>query len=234
MTTPRHDEGDYRKAGSMVRGALWLVNDVGVGNTFTKEELRIAFPGIAQIDRRIRDLRDYGWVIRSNTEDATLRPDEQRFVQPGLRVWEPAERRKGGAATLSAKERRAIFEKDGYQCVVCGIAGGETYLDRDYETAVLSVTKCPNVDDDDSDPMYVSECRRCRSGRAGGEGETNVSVILSNLRALPQDDRQRLSRWISRGRRGPTPLDRVWTSYRQLPTELRDRVELELTSDAEI
>jgi hypothetical protein len=228
MGTPRHDDADFRKAGSMVRGALWLVNDVGVGNTFTKEQLRQAFPGVSQIDRRIRDLRDYGWVIRSNTEDATLRPEEQRFVQAGLRVWEPAERRKGGVETLTAKERRAVFEKDGYQCVGCGIAGGESYPDREYETAVLSLSKSPgSTDDPDSEQLFVTECRRCKSGQAGVT-QGDLHVVVSNIRALSEDDRQRLRRWVARGRRGPTPLDRVWTSYRQLPAELRDRIDTEL------
>ena len=215
----------------MVRGALWLLNDVGVGNTFTKEQLRQAFPGVSQIDRRVRDLRDYGWVIRSNTEDATLRPEEQRFIQAGLRVWEPAERRKGGEVTLTAKERRAVFEKDGYQCVVCGIAGGESYPDREYETAVLTLTKWSGSTDDDpgSDPLFVTECRRCKSGQVS-TGKADLHVVLSNISALPEDDRQRLRRWVARGRRGPTPLDRVWTSYRQLPAELRDRIDIDLMS----
>lgn len=231
METPQLDDARFQKAGTMVRGALWLANQVGVGNTFTKEQLRQAFPGVSQIDRRIRDLRDYGWVIRSNTEDASLRPDEQRFVKQGLRVWDPVERRKGGASTLPARERRSVLERDGYQCTVCGIAGGEAYPDRDYETAVLSVTKLsaaePGVNIDD----FVTQCRRCKSGQAGAGlvGHNDVQILLSNIRALSEDDRQRLARWVSRDRRGPTPLDRAWTSYRQLPADLRDRVKGEIT-----
>lgn len=229
MEAPRHDDADFLKAGTMVRGALWLVNEVGVGNTFTKEQLRQAFPGISQIDRRIRDLRDYGWVIRSNTEDATLRPEEQRFIKAGLRVWEPAERRKGGAETLTARDRRAVFERDGYQCVVCGIGGGESYPDRDYETAVLSAVKLTPSSENapESDPHFITECRRCKSGQATLP-PADIDIVLSNVRALAEDDRGRLRRWVERGRRGPTPLDRVWSAYRQLPAELRDRMNDEL------
>jgi hypothetical protein len=34
------------KGGTMARGALWLLQEVGEGNTFTKEQLRVAFPGV--------------------------------------------------------------------------------------------------------------------------------------------------------------------------------------------
>ncbi|MDC9003259.1 HNH endonuclease [Mycobacterium marinum] len=228
METPQLDDARFQKAGTLVKGALWLANEVGVGNTFTKEQLRQAFPGISQIDRRIRDLRDYGWVIRSNTEDASLRPEEQRFVRQGLRVWDPAERRKGGASTLPARERREVFERDGYQCTVCGIAGGESYPDRDYETAVLTIMKTPVTEPGDAGDHFVTQCRRCKSGQTAA-AQDDVQVVLSNVRALSEEDRQRLARWASRDRRGPTPLDRVWTSYRQLPADLRDRVKDEIT-----
>lgn len=227
METPQLDDPRFQKAGTMVKGALWLANEVGVGNTFTKEQLRQAFPGISQIDRRIRDLRDYGWVIRSNTEDASLRPEEQRLVKQGLRVWDPAERRKGGASTLPAKERRDILERDGYQCAVCGIAGGETYPDRDYETAVLSITKLSTAGPDGDIDHFVTQCRRCKSGQAA-LGHNDIQILLTNIRALSEEDRRRLSLWAGRDRRGPTPLDRAWTAYRQLPADLRDRVKDEI------
>src|SRR5579871_6280697 len=80
-----HDEN----LGTMKRAALWLVDVVGEGGTFTKTQLREAFPDVAQIDRRMRDLRDYGWQIDTNREDADLGPSEQRFVERGAEVWVP-------------------------------------------------------------------------------------------------------------------------------------------------
>src|ERR1700722_7484392 len=82
---PKWDDYGF-SAGTMIRGALWLLQVVGEGNVFTKEQVRAAFPGISQIDRRIRDLRDYGWVISSSSDDATLSADEQRFIQAGTAV----------------------------------------------------------------------------------------------------------------------------------------------------
>lgn len=126
----------------MVRGALWLVQVVGEGNTFTKNQLRKAFPGVSQVDRRIRDLRDYGWVVYSNTEDARLSVEDQRFVKEGVPVWDAKARHDSAPQkATSSKERQAVLVRDGYMCTLCGIAGGEPYPDDAVMTAVLSVSR---------------------------------------------------------------------------------------------
>ena len=43
------DWQDPTAGGAMVRGALWLVQVIGEGSTFTKTQLREAFPGVARI-----------------------------------------------------------------------------------------------------------------------------------------------------------------------------------------
>ncbi|MEU2961173.1 hypothetical protein [Streptomyces albidoflavus] len=93
------------KMGSMVRAALWLVTQVGEGNVYTKDQLRTAFPDIAQIDRRLRDLRAHGWVLDTNRDDAALAPHEARFVRAGEPVWEPGIRR----SPRRPEELRPIF-----------------------------------------------------------------------------------------------------------------------------
>ena len=55
MTLPKWNDPKLR-AGTMIRTALWLTSEVGVGNAFTKEQHRQAFAGITQADRRLRDL----------------------------------------------------------------------------------------------------------------------------------------------------------------------------------
>ncbi|MFF8671984.1 hypothetical protein [Streptomyces sp. NPDC015242] len=220
MTLPAWNDPEL-KAGTMVRGALWLVQVVGEGNTFTKEQIREAFPGIAQADRRIRDLRDYGWVMLTNTEDATLTAEDQRFVKSGVPVWDPVARR---AATLrkpvSSKERQAILARDHYMCTICGVSGGESYYDDSNQTAVLSVVRRQAVLLDGSEEaLLVTECKRCRSGFDGDTAR--VDDALAEIKCLEPGDRRRLLRWMERGRRGTTPLDRAWNTYRRLPAEAR-------------
>lgn len=221
MNLPRWNDS---KAGTMVRGALWLLQEVGEGNVFTKEQLREAFPGVSQVDRRIRDLRDYGWTIFSSADDASLNIDEQRFVKAGVAVWDPAARRQAQSKSISAGERQAVLAADGYQCVRCGVSGGETYPDSPNETAVIGVSRRQVLQaDGTSSERLVTECKRCKSG--SGKQPADLRHLLAEVRSLDEEDIRRLRRWVERGRRAPTPLDRVWFGYRQLPEEVRKEFE---------
>ncbi|MEV4176696.1 hypothetical protein [Nonomuraea sp. NPDC049709] len=212
----------------MVKAALWLTQVVGEGNTFTKGQLREAFPGVAQADRRVRDLRDYGWVILTNTEDATLTAEDQRFVKAGVPVWEPAARRAAAPSkSISAKEKQVVLQRDDYMCTVCGISGGEPYLDDSNQTAVLSVARMETVLPDASEElMLVTICKRCRAGQLSDP--LRADEVLADIRALEPHELRRLTRWIERGRRGSTPLERAWTAYRRLPGEAKSAILKEL------
>ncbi|WP_227870053.1 hypothetical protein [Streptomyces otsuchiensis] len=211
-------------AGTMVRCALWLVQEVGEGNTFTKEQLRRAFPDKAQADRRARDLRDYGWVILTNREDASLTAEDQRFVSQGVPVWDPTSRRAASPQkAVSSKDKQEVLARDHYMCTACGISGGEQYPEDSNQTAVLSVTRRKTVLPDGSEALtLVTECKRCRSG--GGSGPARTDEVVTQIIALHHGDRQRLLRWIEQGRRGSTPLELAWSAYRRLPAEARDAV----------
>ncbi|NBE53317.1 hypothetical protein GUY60_18200 [Streptomyces sp. YC537] len=208
----------------MIRGALWLVQVIGEGNTYTKGQVRDAFPGVSQADRRIRDLRDYGWVLRTNSEDATLTAEDQRFVKAGVPVWDPAARRAAAPQkAVSSKEKQAAMVRDHYMCTICGISGGEEYVDDSHQTAVLSVTRRETVlPDGREETLLVTECKRCRAGNYGGPARADEAV--AHMKGLDPGDQRRLLRWIERGRRGSTPLDRAWTAYRRLPADARDEV----------
>ncbi|MGW4209689.1 hypothetical protein ACWEIJ_16990 [Lentzea sp. NPDC004789] len=212
----------------MIKGALWLLQQVGEGNRFTKEQLREAFPGVSQADRRIRDLRAFGWVILTNTEDATLTAEDQRFVKAGVPVWDPVARRAAAPQkAVSSKERREVMTRDNYMCTSCGISGGEEYSDDSNQTAVLSVTRQEVVmPDGDLETQLTTECKRCR---AGADGEpVRISDVVTAVRALDEGDQARLLRWMNRGRRGSTALERAWNSYRRLPRDAKDAVRAEL------
>lgn len=114
--------------GTMKRVALWLLAEVGEGNEFTKEQMRSAFPGVSQIDRRMRDLRSFGWRIDTNREDPTLTAAQQRFVSSGQPVWEKGmASRVASASAIGAVQRREIISNDGNMCRSCGITPGQFY-----------------------------------------------------------------------------------------------------------
>ncbi|GAA2255656.1 hypothetical protein GCM10010145_24780 [Streptomyces ruber] len=223
MSQPAWDDPKL-KAGTMIRGALWLVQVIGEGGSFTKEDIRKAFPGISQADRRIRDLRDYGWVMLTSAEDATLTAEDQRFLKAGVPVWDPAARRAAAPQkTLSNKEKQAVMARDDFMCTVCGISGGESYLDDSNQSAVLSVTRRRTVlPDGEEKTLLVTECKRCRAGSDGTPARADEA--LAAIRNLDPREQLRLLRWIERGRRGSTPLERAWNTYRRLPADARDEV----------
>lgn len=229
MTIPRWDDPSSNH-GTMVRGALWLVQEVGEGNIFTKEQLRKAFPGVAQVDRRIRDLRAFGWRILTNTQDASLTSEDQRFVSAGVPVWDKTARTAAAKKAIPAKDRQAILERDGFQCTTCGIAGGEGFADAPGQVAVLAVTKRPTLTlSGHSEELLVTVCNRCASGRAGEV--SSVDEVIVEYRDLDPADQARFRRWVARGRRGQTPLERAWTAYRRLPADARAEVHTAVMPD---
>lgn len=223
MTLPVWNDPTF-KAGTMIRGALWLVQEVGEGNTYTKEQLRQAFPGVAQADRRLRDLRDYGWILHTSTDDARLLAEDQRFVKVGVPVWDPAARRAAAPQNaVSAKVRQAVLASDGYMCTLCGISAGEPYLDDSNQTAVLSVTHRETVLPDARETSnFVTICKRCSAGSDGAPARADD--VVTSIKSLDQGDQRRLARWMARGRRGTTPLERAWNSYRRLPLGAQEEV----------
>lgn len=214
---------DSKSGGVMVRSALWLVQEVGEGKSFTKKQLRDAFPDTAQADRRIRDLRDFGWVIHTSADDVRLSQEEQRFVKQGVPVWIPKARREAAPAKISNKERDEVFERDDYMCTVCGISRGESYPEDSNQTAVLSVARRETVLANGlTNWSYATECKRCRAGL--GDAQVRADGVLADIGKLNQHERRKLRQWMADGRRSVTALDRAWSGFLRLTPEAREEV----------
>ncbi|MFE2550714.1 hypothetical protein ACFXGI_19510 [Streptomyces sp. NPDC059355] len=209
------------KLSTMVRCALWLVTEVGVGEVFTKTQLREAFPETSQIDRRMRDLRDRGWRISTNREDVRLTPSEHRFVEMGAEVWKPGQSRVKPAAVVSAPQRREILDRDDHLCRVCGIAAGEAY-DGGIESAQLDLARREVASPGGVSVELVTECRRCRIGGRGRQ--TDLSGVLDRLDQMSQVEREHFAQWVAVDRRDFSLLERLWGEYRSLPAESRGTV----------
>jgi hypothetical protein len=227
MNLPAWDDRSS-KYGTKIRVGLWLLSVVGTGNTFTKAQLREAFPGVEQVDRRMRDLRQHGWKIDTNKEDASLTLNELRLVRAGEEIWKPGKSSAG--SVISNKERMAVMAADNFMCVVCGIGGGESYADSDYETAQLSVSRRPvHLPDGGVVDRFVTVCKRCKAGASDAVIPT-LPEVLDGIEALDLRDRQALNSWIKAGRRLPGGAERVWGQYRRLAAGSRLEVEERLRS----
>ena len=216
------------KGGTMKKAALWLISEIGEGNVFTKEQLRAAFPGIAQADRRMRQLRDHEWVIHTNLQDVSLNSEEQRLVKIGAPVWERGGKKKEEPA-VTAKQRKAALADSDYQCSICGIAGGETYPDAPAKNAVIGISKrIVTLQDGKTAKALVAECDLCRSGSK--DEAFDIPALLAGFASLSEADKAAVLRWTRQGRR--SQLDRVWRTYRRLPRDLQTKIRKQLTTES--
>ncbi|WP_269859389.1 hypothetical protein [Streptomyces sp. RPT161] len=209
------------KLGTMKRAALWLVQEVGVGGLFTKGQLREAFLGTSQIDRRMRDLRDFGWRIDTNREDPTLEAHEQRFVEQGAPVWEPGKATKS-TQTFTAAQRHALLTRDGHKCRSCGIGPGEQYPGT-YIASQLDIARREvRLPSGATEVQAVIECNRCRVG--GRNLTADLGDVLSRIGRLSAIERKMLYAWVEQDARGFSEVEDIWAAYRTLPADARDQV----------
>ncbi|MFJ8211918.1 hypothetical protein [Streptomyces sp. NPDC096033] len=214
------------KFGTMKRAALWLVTVVGEGNVFTKEDVKKAFPGVSQADRRVRDLRDFGWRIDTNREDLALNQHEQRFVSQGEPVWEPGKGTRP-ASSITDTRRREILTRDGHHCRSCGITAGETYAGT-FVSAQLDIARRPVIQPDGTTQVeQVAECNRCR---VGGKGLTaDLGAVLARMDRLGGMDRKTLTEWVEADAREFAEVERLWADIRTLPADSRDKIRAALS-----
>ncbi|TDP41824.1 hypothetical protein [Nocardia ignorata] len=208
--------------GSMKRVGLWLVQEIGEGELFSKQDLRDAFPSVSQVDRRLRDLRDFGWRIDTNREDPALQAHEQRFVTQGEPVWEPGKATRKAGSTVTAAERHQAMSRDGHMCRSCGIGPGETYPGT-YIASQLDVARRPvKLPTGQVDTQLVIECTRCRVGRR--ELVADLEDILTRIASLPRYEQQMLAHWVKQDSRTFSEAESLWAAYRTLPANSREKV----------
>ncbi|MGY5127865.1 hypothetical protein [Streptomyces nigrescens] len=212
---------DDQRNGGRVRVALWLLQVVGEGGVFTKEEVRDAFPGVSQIDRRMRELRASGWQILTSLNDASLKPNEHRFVKRGEPVWEPGKSKAKPKSSLTPSQRSEAMKADGYICRRCGIASGERY-GSGLETAQLDIARREvRFPDGTVDVQLATECKRCREG---SKGEIDLVELMDAISALGSVERKIFAQWMEADRRSYSSLEKLWGTYRTLPLQSRSAI----------
>ena len=212
--------------GSMKRVALWLVSVVGEGNVFTYGTLRAAFPDVAQIDRRVRALRSYGWRIDTAREDPGLGSSERRLASVGELVWEAGKGHGREAPSITGTRRRELLSRDGNMCRSCGITPGQEY-EGSYETVQLDIARrSVALPDGTKSVELITECRRCRVGAPNLE--TDNARTLSALSRLGTIEREMLLAWVDADQRSFGAVEILWAEYRTLPKESRTRFRMAL------
>ncbi|WP_208033209.1 HNH endonuclease [Streptomyces cyanogenus] len=203
-----------QKIGTKVRLALWLRDVVGEGNIFTKAQMRHAFPEYAQLDRRLRDLRDHGWEIETRLTRVSLKQDELFFARAGEPIWDPATRAARVARRgPSARIRRIVLERDGHACVRCGLRAGSTRLGLAYVVPI-------SHGGTDSPDNLITLCPNCNAGRTSQPpGEEEVWL---RMQSLSPGEQSRLLAWMTLGRRPVSAVEEVWQLYRAAPASQKN------------
>jgi hypothetical protein len=211
----------------MIRAACWLASEVGEGGIFTKEELRDALPGVAQIDRRVRDLRKHGWVIEEARQGAGLVANQQRLATIGTAVWDKEARMAAPISVISAKVREEVFFRDGHACRRCGIAAGEVFDDDASVTARLTAGHLypDSLGGKATAADLITTCQRCNESlQQVTQNYADSDQVLKHISSLGVSQQERLALRIIRDSREVDDVDTVWREYRQLPGVDRERV----------
>jgi hypothetical protein len=226
MTLPSWRDTSY---GSMVRAALWLEAEVGIGEVFTKTRLREAFPDVAQIDRRLRDLRDHGWRIDTRREDPSLNQEEQRYAERGSEVWMPGQAKAKPNASLTAAQRRKVLEADNFLCRSCGVAAGDLYDDGVASAQLDIARRQVHLPDGTVEVQLITECNRCRVG--GRRHSVDLEKMLARIDALAGLERDIFAKWVEADYRKINGIERLWAQYRALPVESREAIRHAVLAD---
>jgi 5-methylcytosine-specific restriction endonuclease McrA len=225
--------------GAKKRVAHYLHSVVGEGNSFDVDSLRDAIrkpdgSGVDEVDRRMRELREVGWRIRNYKDMTALAPNQLHLEKVGDHIWEPGYRT-ARRTTLSARDRRAVYERDGHRCAVCAIDFGTEY--PHLLEAGQHVKARPTIGHwvprerggtDDLSNLRP-ECHLCNEQSRNLTGTpVDPKLVRRKILELKKDDKRRLASWLDMGRRTFSDLDIVWAELNQLPSSEKDLIHEQL------
>ena len=208
-----------RSMSSGARVATFIAG-IGEGNKFTKNSLTEAVPGVAQADRRMRDLREMGWVIDNYKNNPGLKPEEYLLRKIGTRIDLGEPRPKTARKNISGPKRRRILERDGHACQICGVAAGMEYPGDPGTRALLTIGHIvPNArGGNDDDNNLRTECSRCgdqaRDITVNPPSAEEVFTHAQNVGG--QKEKRRLLAWMAAGRRTFDDTEKVFVEWGRL------------------
>jgi hypothetical protein len=223
-----------RNYGGERKIAAYLAFNVKIGGTFTMANLRAAIgeddvPDKAEhLNRRFRRLRQDGWEMPTNKDDASLPVGTYRLDRIG---WHPGlGQERPQADNVSQATIRRVLERDGRRCVVCGVGSGEPYPNEPGTRAVLTAGHRKSRDSLGSSKdlnNLQAECKHCNETvREELRDPETLDDLIRDVRRLKSAEKQRLLQWMDLGYRTRDLLDEVHDRARALsPSERNELVE---------
>lgn len=214
--------------------AAWLAFNLRAGDTFSMPELRDAIGTDAvpnnqeHLNRRLRRLREDGWVLTSNSSDKSLGPGLYRIDQKG---WYPGLGERPKQDNISKAMEQAVFKRDGRRCVICGVASSEPYIGKPDSHAVITVghrqARAHKGSAKDIDNLET-QCALHNEPVREEILPESLDEVLLDLKRLKKEELEKLETWLDQGYRSRDRLDQIHDRARALSPRERNELVVEV------
>ena len=166
-----------------------------VGQIVKGKEIQEVAPNVTEWARRVRELREEGWPIRTNNDDNRLKPGEYLLESdpPALDSYK-------FSRSISTRLRAQVLERNGYTCQMCGAGAGE--IDEASGRKVrLHVGHIVDKSHGGQDELLNLRalCRTCNEGAKNITQETpSWTWLLSHLRRAKISDQKAALEWLKK------------------------------------
>ena len=166
-----------------------------IGNVVTSKELADV-AAASEWARRLRELRDEeGWPIRSNNDDAKLKPGEYLLAEQP-----PEKRNVAFSRNISAKLRAEVLDRNGFTCQMCGLTPGDIDPETGRKVRLhIGHIKDKSLGGKDELSNLRALCSTCNQGAKNITGEKPSAIwLMTQVRRAGQDEQRAVLEWLSK------------------------------------
>ena len=166
-----------------------------IGNVVTSKELADV-AAASEWARRLRELREEeGWPIRSNNDDAKLKPGEYLLAEQP-----PEKRNVAFSRNISAKLRAEVLDRNGFTCQMCGLTPGDIDPETGRKVRLhIGHIKDKSLGGKDELSNLRALCSTCNQGAKNITGEKPSAIwLLTQVRRAGQDEQRAVLEWLSK------------------------------------
>ncbi len=177
-----------RKPSSKAKILQFFLDNPGV--VLRSQAIQEASGGAVEWARRVRELREVGWKIRTNNDRGDLKPGEYLLSDrtPPPYVL---------SRSISNRTRAQVLERNGYTCQMCGVGAG----DSDDNGRIVRLHIGHVVDRSHGGHDGLSNlralCSACNQGAKNIVQEPPTRIwLLSQVRRASANDQRSVLDWL--------------------------------------